>query len=57
MIEAGSRVAARSNLEERGTVVRREFDALARGWLYDVDWDSGGSTRVPFLELVEETCA
>lgn len=56
MIEPGSKVAAR-NGDEQGTVTRREFDTWSRDWFYDVEWVDGTSTRVPFLALVEVTCA
>lgn len=56
MIDVGSRVAARLSCE-RGTVTRREFDPWSRDWWYDVEWADGTSTRVPFLALIEVTCA
>lgn len=56
MIDAGSRVRARLS-RERGRVTKREFDPWSRDWWYDVEWADGTSTRVPFLALVEITCA
>lgn len=56
MIDVGSRVQSRIT-SEGGHVVRRTFNIWARDWFYDVEWDNGEFTRVPFLSLTEATCA